>query len=73
MLGNTQSTIETIRKSAMEFDIWGFLKAEALAPGIVFGSYDQICRACEKAYVVHVDNNHHTLSTCPYCNTQNET
>lgn len=56
----------------MEFDIWEFLKAEAVAPGIVFGSYDQICRACEKVYVVHEGNSHPTLSTCPYCNTQNE-
>ena len=56
----------------MEFDIWGLLKAEAVAPGIVFGSYDQICKACEKIYVVHVENNHPTQSRCPYCNTQNE-
>jgi hypothetical protein len=49
----------------MDFDIWGFLKAEALAPGIVFGSYDHTCRACEKTYVVHVENNHHTLTYMP--------
>ena len=64
--------MEQIREPAMEFDIWVFLKAEAMVPGIVFGSYDQICRACKTTYVVHEDNSLPALSTCPYCNSQNE-
>jgi hypothetical protein len=56
----------------VDFNIWDFVKAEAVFPGIIFGSYDQVCGGCGEAYVVQDENGHSPLSICPHCNTENE-
>jgi hypothetical protein len=57
----------------MWFDFWAIAEAEAVLPGLVLGQYDQICIGCGRAYVVQVDSKMPVPTTCPYCDTENET
>lgn len=57
----------------MIFDDWLLKNLESIAPGFVFGEFDQICMGCLMTYVVQVnDSMINQISICPYCNTQNE-
>lgn len=61
------------KREFMMFDPWWLAELEAIAPGIAFGEYDQVCAGCQRVYVVQVtDCQINQCSTCPFCLMEND-
>lgn len=60
----------------MSHDEWDLLKAvpllESIAPGVVFGSVDVVCRECGEASVHRCNSGSGNAFKCPVCGTMTE-